>query len=163
MPAGNYPHGAHPRAGGENRAASRRSHHQYGSSPRGRGKLDRRREALPQRRLIPARAGKTSRVTALTNGQGAHPRAGGENRVAGFRSDLEWGSSPRGRGKHLSHAGYTHAFRLIPARAGKTSTGSVLLVVARAHPRAGGENWLRTALSFKRAGSSPRGRGKHHG
>ena len=50
---------AHPRVGGENEPGDRVGHCLAGSSPRGRGKLDRFGIVAGNRRLIPAWAGKT--------------------------------------------------------------------------------------------------------
>ena len=111
---------AHPRAGGENRlVAWLRS----GGSG-----------------LIPARAGKTRDRTRRGTNRRAHPRAGGENQLS--HVDLEGivGSSPRGRGKHQSTVEQPVQGRLIPARAGKTSSPRPRISAEPAHPRAGGEN-----------------------
>ena len=70
---------AHPRAGGENRAADVLDETTGGSSPRGRGKRDVREGAHRIVGLIPARAGKTSFAGPFNGEDGAHPRAGGEN------------------------------------------------------------------------------------
>ena len=53
------------------------------------------------------------------------------------------------------------AYRLIPARAGKTRARSRRACTLSAHPRAGGENMIDLAKPQLTAGSSPRGRGKH--
>ena len=91
-----------------------------GSSPRGRGKLERRSRPHAAPELIPARAGKTLGWSLLRRVQRAHPRAGGENVAFGAQGLDAAGSSPRGRGKHRrDHAG-RGPVRLIPARAGKT-------------------------------------------
>ena len=50
------------------------------------------------------------------------------------------GSSPRGRGKQTEVMPRLQAFRLIPARAGKTSFFPGVGQAREAHPRAGGEN-----------------------
>ena len=50
-----------------------------GSSPRGRGKQADLEASGNAGRLIPARAGKTIKVTLRANVAEAHPRAGGEN------------------------------------------------------------------------------------
>ncbi len=92
---------AHPRAGGENANARACSPVQGGSSPRGRGKLQRQGQTHPVVGLIPARAGKTTRSWITVADEGAHPRAGGEN------------PSPAREA--------TSAAWLIPARAGKTA------------------------------------------
>ena len=151
---------AHPRAGGENRFHLHSSAARSGSSPRGRGKRAWALRLFPTRRLIPARAGKTFLKPTDTVHVRAHPRAGGENRpinraVASFE-----GSSPRGRGKLAGIELRTQFRRLIPARAGKTKHAGKRGTLARAHPRAGGENALRDRVGFQRGGSSPRGRGK---
>ena len=49
---------------------------------------------------------------------------------------------------------------LIPARAGKTPDKNQTHIHTKAHPRAGGENFLIVEVAEKLDGSSPRGRGK---
>ena len=94
-----HKHRAHPRAGGENPKCYPFHTTKTGSSPRGRGKrADSTPNIFPQR-LIPARAGKTSRSQAKMPAFGAHPRAGGENRAGNRKRACIPGSSPRGRGK----------------------------------------------------------------
>ena len=51
----------------------------WGSSPRVRGKPGDGRQSIPLARLIPARAGKTPPSPTMNLGEGAHPRACGEN------------------------------------------------------------------------------------
>ena len=151
---------AHPRAGGENALDGIKYALASGSSPRGRGKRTRgwcRRRA---RRLIPARAGKTSPCRASRGRSPAHPRAGGENffDVVGDLADL--GSSPRGRGKQVDLRPQVEEAGLIPARAGKTTGRRGCAAHAWAHPRAGGENVPSMTSASASSGSSPRGRGK---
>ena len=151
---------AHPRAGGENFLHGKSRRATVGSSPRGRGK----RVAFGQEgggtRLIPARAGKTTRGGAGRASTGAHPRAGGENIVDKPNILASLGSSPRGRGKRRDEVASHPSSGLIPARAGKTRRGGAEGFRRRAHPRAGGEN-ARFGRSQRRLdGSSPRGRGK---
>ena len=131
-----------------------------GSSPRGRGKLPvgAITRALP--RLIPARAGKTGEPAHPRTHGPAHPRAGGENIKAAVSVVVEWGSSPRGRGKRARFVRRIARARLIPARAGKTHHGDRGSAAHQAHPRAGGENLMNPWMRFLPAGSSPRGRGK---
>ena len=112
--------GAHPRAGGENTALTWADISSLGSSPRGRGKHGHVEDDAGQRRLIPARAGKTTRLSGQSTATWAHPRAGGENLAGVSEVWRKRGSSPRGRGKHAVLAGNSLATRLIPARAGKT-------------------------------------------
>ena len=71
------------------------------------------------------------------------------------------GSSPRGRGKLIMTKIKRFACRLIPARAGKTSSSRSGRTYRRAHPRAGGENTFFSNVVISPCGSSPRGRGKH--
>ena len=54
----------------------------------------------------------------------------------------------------------SRADRIIPARAGKTTSGIKLLLAIADHPRAGGENLVDNASQVLHPGSSPRGRGK---
>ena len=92
---------AHPRVGGENDALSRALDLGVGSSPRGRGKRVRpvlRRVVVG---LIPAWAGKTMKRRKTSSLITAHPRVGGENAIFWARRVVTWGSSPRGRGKHV--------------------------------------------------------------
>ena len=134
-----------------------------GSSPRGRGKPATRARIQLYRRLIPARAGKTSAKRRSPCARAAHPRAGGENAVMTVRFVPRPGSSPRGRGKLIALLGCRVLWRLIPARAGKTGARAVTGLGRPAHPRAGGENWPCQTRFFLLFGSSPRGRGKQQG
>ena len=151
---------AHPRAGGENPAEGTDRELDAGSSPRGRGKRGRESPRCGHGRLIPARAGKTSRGGANRRELTAHPRAGGENSARRLRLLLSQGSSPRGRGKPMSRAWRCGPDGLIPARAGKTFVILSCSWRSTAHPRAGGENSSPIALRADVQGSSPRGRGK---
>ena len=113
---------AHPRAGGENQVQVLKAHFGDGSSPRGRGKRGYAPWRPSDRRLIPARAGKTFHRRLVADRCGAHPRAGGENVVSGGVWSEEAGSSPRGRGKPCAVRIRRPPLRLIPARAGKTTS-----------------------------------------
>ena len=151
---------AHPRACGENTNTCFSLLQTQGSSPRVRGKLLSFHLSPSKRRLIPARAGKTPATAPKPPPWRAHPRACGEN---GPRSRLRpwvWGSSPRVRGKPADQSPLIGDVRLIPARAGKTCIHNVLHTMQTAHPRACGENQPRAVGSGRRAGSSPRVRGK---
>ena len=155
-----WPCPAHPRAGGENFGVPCRFRAIADSSPRGRGKRGWRRKGQHVRRLIPARAGKTSATDDATSADSAHPRAGGENMIDLAKPQLTAGSSPRGRGKRPHVLRRQHHRGLIPAWAGKTHPPRDYPRRARAHPRAGGENSLDPCYVGNRQGSSPRGRGK---
>ena len=174
------PSPAHPRACGENVLAASSASSTPGSSPRVRGKLGAVDARLHTLGIIPARAGKTRPARHRQGPGAAHPRACGENftRTPAVRSP--GGSSPRVRGKQSACSRSEARRRLIPARAGKTSTQDVStrpwrLIPARAgktkprsriawlnsaHPRACGENRRRAWESMDSWGSSPRVRGK---
>ena len=131
-----------------------------GSSPRVRGKhlADAPHPAVSG--LIPARAGKTRGGCTSPTSRPAHPRACGENTWQMLLTQLSVGSSPRVRGKRVVAVRPLHQDRLIPARAGKTSTRRPSRPSTRAHPRACGENDTGKGCGFPCPGSSPRVRGK---
>ena len=135
----------------------------FGSSPRGRGKPLRARGNHEVARLIPAWAGKTCSRCGQPGGGWAHPRVGGENALDVDPTDVDDGSSPRGRGKLRRGHVRSRPARLIPAWAGKTRTRSCSFLSFRAHPRVGGENARRGGPITSGPGSSPRGRGKQRG
>ena len=111
-------------------------------------------------RLIPARAGKTPTKPQPRHSPTAHPRACGENAHKATTAALTHGSSPRVRGKHGRRRQRPRLRGLIPARAGKTFRSPALSPVARAHPRACGENARAHAGPRDEGRSSPRVRGK---
>ena len=151
---------AHPRACGENALAARTAVATSGSSPRVRGKHSGRPRRHPQRRLIPARAGKTGVPPIRPETNRAHPRACGENHQESARMRVERGSSPRVRGKLRYRADVEDRRGLIPARAGKTHIPEMYVYSVAAHPRACGENDNVVPVVISRLGSSPRVRGK---
>ena len=159
---------AHQRRTGEPRGCGEYVYHRdwclipSGSSPRGRGKPRRHSRQGPRRRLIPARAGKTSCPSCLSSGKRAHPRAVGENRSAATPIRSLVGSSPRGRGKPRCATCPRTIVGLIPARAGKTLIPTLSGTLRPAHPRAGGENDAGVPAGGRSSGSSTRGRGKRY-
>ena len=153
-------YGAHPRAGGENCAVPVEEGEYLGSSPRWRGKLRRILERQTTIRLIPALAGKTAHAWVDSRFHWAHPRAGGENKIASSYSTRASGSSPRWRGKRREGLSPDRIVRLIPALAGKTRLWAFRPKRREAHPRAGGENSRAVASASRAPGSSPRWRGK---
>ena len=151
---------AHPRSRGENRAFGCIDEAAKGSSPLTRGK--RPPHFLPSTGsgLIPAHAGKTRQWRARSPCRWAHPRSRGEN--AAYVGDVpnDAGSSPLTRGKLRLGVGLLRGGRLIPAHAGKTSTGSRSPSPPGAHPRSRGENRRRVGRRVGVGGSSPLTRGK---
>ena len=151
---------AHPRACGENLDLADPESFPLGSSPRVRGKLGHSSDRIRDDRLIPARAGKTPRPLRTPPPRSAHPRACGENSDDATTALHRAGSSPRVRGKPEDAGGVEGGGQLIPARAGKTSSGQCSRRSLRAHPRACGENLCRVRMALWPWGSSPRVRGK---
>ena len=131
---------AHPRACGENPWNIFSQYINEGSSPRMRGKLWHALFLFARFGLIPAHAGKTQRWNEPTYCYWAHPRACGENTFPREDGGADGGSSPRMRGKPPRFQLTAHAVRLIPAHAGKTMARAKNSGLARAHPRACGEN-----------------------
>ena len=89
----------HPRACGANVTLPNLSASPSGSSPRMRGKHQRRFEVPYLGRIIPAHAGQTHVVRGQILGVSDHPRACGAN-LSTSKNSVPWvGSSPRMRGK----------------------------------------------------------------
>ena len=151
---------AHPRSRGENGRLDQVDQPRRGSSPLTRGKLPVPPGPVPDRRLIPAHAGKTRLDAGLASSSWAHPRSRGENYAT--RRDLRRpsGSSPLTRGKRTLCQEMGQCPRLIPAHAGKTRLMSAGMIQARAHPRSRGENGFHDRGRGHGDGSSPLTRGK---
>ena len=114
---------AHPRVCGENYRVGAITRLIAGSSPRVRGKRDRRGDVLPGGGLIPACAGKTEADNTVIPGLWAHPRVCGENVQDHTVACRVEGSSPRVRGKLFCPFNQVTFPGLIPACAGKTPRG----------------------------------------
>ena len=112
---------AHPRSRGENDWTEPIMLVMPGSSPLARGKQAREGRIHIEVRLIPARAGKTPSLPHWPAPRAAHPRSRGENPGFFRRCASGEGSSPLARGKLIVRSSQHHGWRLIPARAGKTS------------------------------------------
>ena len=149
----------HPRAGGEHCSSVRVRIEKSGSSPRGRGTSNPRRDPVPQVRFIPARAGNICRNQPAKCGRPVHPRAGGEHNRPSLVAPLVYGSSPRGRGTSPEAGRAPRRARFIPARAGNISGSLRFRSWLAVHPRAGGEHAIPHPLPDSAVGSSPRGRG----
>ena len=156
-----YSSSAHPRVCGENTREARKLVKSSGSSPRVRGKHDTKARSLRRVRLIPACAGKTLIPRWPSWIRSAHPRVCGENAEVLETALMIAGSSPRVRGKHGTEDQVHTRQGLIPACAGKTSSGTYSREAWPAHPRVCGENSPAHRLPWLQRGSSPRVRGKH--
>ena len=131
-----------------------------GSSPLTRGKPSRTFLSVSMVGLIPAHAGKTLPLVVSLLHSRAHPRSRGENLPAWTSEKSPSGSSPLTRGKRRGSRTGPRSGRLIPAHAGKTSTGQDIVLASRAHPRSRGENGAPPGPTGPRQGSSPLTRGK---
>ena len=115
---------AHPRSRGENPARPLPLTAKQGSSPLTRGKRAFRCVPRGHPGLIPAHAGKTSGRAGPAPPDPAHPRSRGENLKQVARDVNKAGSSPLTRGKPGPAPPDPSGWRLIPAHAGKTGSGS---------------------------------------
>ena len=131
-----------------------------GSSPLTRGKPSGTDLQRHDEGLIPAHAGKTSRVSCAGSARTAHPRSRGENSLFFGLFPFRTGSSPLTRGKRAAHRDPGRDARLIPAHAGKTRCLRSHSLEASAHPRSRGENPAPTGCLRGLRGSSPLTRGK---
>ena len=130
-----------------------------GSSPLARGTRCRTRLGCAHARLIPARAGNTSRLSRRGARPPAHPRSRGEHNAGCIAVFFDRGSSPLARGtlRRIRHV-YRH-IRLIPARAGNTTHTHIHTLTRAAHPRSRGEHSPSQRVSSPSCGSSPFARG----
>ena len=151
----------HPRACGANDDIKAIKSQDAGSSPRVRGKRKEGTSIMASCRIIPARAGQTSRRPASAGCRSDHPRACGANGCALCEIFPMVGSSPRVRGKRMDTLAGRQPVRIIPARAGQTATSNLTANGASDHPRACGANRGLAISSRTLSGSSPRVRGKH--
>ena len=151
---------AHPRSRGENGDGPRYAKRGQGSSPLTRGKLAACELLQGVGRLIPAHAGKTTRLKASCADSPAHPRSRGENVSTATPPARQPGSSPLTRGKRPVPDRHRERPGLIPAHAGKTTAAVAARPHGPAHPRSRGENVVATISAAGVAGSSPLTRGK---
>ena len=93
-----------------------------GSSPLARGLQDRRPLRGHHLRIIPARAGFTAPSTTSSTGRSDHPRSRGVYWSSSTIAPSGRGSSPLARGLPSAASSPAWAERIIPARAGFTST-----------------------------------------
>ena len=130
-----------------------------GSSPLARGLPAQGRDSLESVRIIPARAGFTSRVASPSASARDHPRSRGVYRSSRLRTVIGLGSSPLARGLHRRGGPVADHNRIIPARAGFT-----ILVPAPGrghtdHPRSRGVYTPMSPCRDGWGGSSPLARG----
>ena len=150
---------AHPRSRGEHLDAVFSRMVILGSSPLARGTHWLQVPENARARLIPARAGNTSRKNWVTRPAPAHPRSRGEHDDVLPGLFVLPGSSPLARGTRSFAMCPMVVFRLIPARAGNTRPAMESSPGMTAHPRSRGEHELLCGHNFIFSGSSPLARG----
>ena len=113
---------AHPRSRGEHAKKSKSRNLGKGSSPLARGTPQGNFTLAVKERLIPACAGNTAPHSQSAKPRSAHPRSRREHSSKVCCVSAQPGSSPLARGTHI-HLGLRSPIdRLIPARAGNTSS-----------------------------------------
>ena len=153
---------AHPRSRGEHPYSSPSNSPIRGSSPLARGTRAWMTRNESRARLIPARAGNTVRDGVHLGSGSAHPRSRGEHHHLQGLSGALVGSSPLARGTQSLSPVKEVNIRLIPARAGNTTSPSTCTATRTAHPRSRGEHRKPCLPNAASSGSSPLARGTHH-
>ncbi len=132
--------GAYPRERGGNRVRITKVACLMGLSPRTRGKPAGRFGDWRSGGPIPANAGETNAAGTAFPGLWAYPRERGGNALLDVLATLDWGLSPRTRGKQLRHRRHSNRHGPIPANAGETALGLAPNALKRAYPRERGGN-----------------------
>ena len=130
-----------------------------GSSPLARGLPTRRRGGSSADRIIPARAGFTSRCPRRTSSWTDHPRSRGVYQGRRAWTPRASGSSPLARGLLEDVIPGEDYVRIIPARAGFTRRRTGELPARQDHPRSRGVYYSVAVELADIAGSSPLARG----
>ena len=149
----------HPRSCGERTHLTDAEVAHPGSSPLARGTRNVNRLQAVEARLIPARAGNTTGKFHPGGKGTAHPRSRGEHGETGGIEIFAFGSSPLARGTLGFTRNKRHKLRLIPARAGNTSSNALAAFFMPAHPRSRGEHLDSLVACLHQVGSSPLARG----
>ena len=132
---------------------------QIGSSPLARGLHAQPWSAPCERRIIPARAGFTSRVVLRFLWSWDHPRSRGVYLELFVLEEDFTGSSPLARGLRVEVAHGWFLSGIIPARAGFTLPNALYNFEHRDHPRSRGVYVIPAHAGSTRRGSSPLARG----
>ena len=130
-----------------------------GSSPHARGARPMERAQHRAEGIIPACAGSTRGAPWTICSRRDHPRMRGEHVYFIDKSYRQRGSSPHARGAHQSLTRLSGGTRIIPACAGSTPAGVVLVEFYGDHPRMRGEHMPRPSSTRPAGGSSPHARG----
>jgi len=125
-----------------------------------RGRLQERVARSAEKGTTPAHAGKTTSTREASTPASDHPRACGEDVAVVGDVFAEAGPPPRMRGRPHRQGRHRLRRRTTPAHAGKTRSSGRLLLVARDHPRACGEDLGGIARDGAPVGPPPRMRGR---
>ena len=151
--------GDHPRVCGEHSILRNSRVLEKGSSPRMRGARQLDYDYQDWSGIIPAYAGSTVALAALSMVCGDHPRVCGEHLMGLAARKLIQGSSPRMRGALRLVQLHPQVPRIIPAYAGSTIRILEIGLGPGDHPRVCGEHGCSPYTQSIHAGSSPRMRG----
>ena len=149
----------HPRSRGVYPFANSGHCWKSGSSPLARGLRLARHLRGGGERIIPARAGFTTRGGRCLLGNWDHPRSRGVYAPRTGRPLVDYGSSPLARGLHGGGVGNVPTPRIIPARAGFTQEEDRPQPPGPDHPRSRGVYALTVGGLAAAPGSSPLARG----
>ena len=149
----------HPRSRGVYGSISAVDPVAVGSSPLARGLQMIAQVLRPLVRIIPARAGFTSRPCPARTRKPDHPRSRGVYGLLCGVGHAPKGSSPLARGLHMRLEKGIVADRIIPARAGFTSSCPSGVWTVRDHPRSRGVYQQIVSDEAAKKGSSPLARG----
>ena len=153
----------HPRSRGVYPGRDRTIVGELGSSPLARGLRRLPLWGLALVRIIPARAGFTSRRPVTRRRRRDHPRSRGVYIAADARVDFYPGSSPLARGLPMGDGGGQSFVGIIPARAGFTRRPHPRREAHRDHPRSRGVYSPHAGGRPRTRGSSPLARGLRPG
>ena len=149
----------HPRSRGVYAARLTKNVSLFGSSPLARGLLPENPLNPERNRIIPARAGFTQGFVHAPLQAGDHPRSRGVYPAFEARKRFAAGSSPLARGLHARVSHQQRRVRIIPARAGFTTSSKFSWSDRGDHPRSRGV-YSRFVFAFRvSSGSSPLARG----
>ena len=149
----------HPRSRGVYSLAVALTGRGTGSSPLARGLLVLEQVCRSGVRIIPARAGFTPGSVRRTTWGPDHPRSRGVYLAVHLHARVAGGSSPLARGLLPGFHPVRSDVRIIPARAGFTSSGARWRSRATDHPRSRGVYLFGSSLGLGFQGSSPLARG----
>ncbi len=151
--------GDHPRVRGEHPESNFPNSASRGSPPRARGTHTGRGAPARVRRITPACAGNTTRMTPIRISSADHPRVRGEHASDRQTTPSLYGSPPRARGTRGGKRPLRLSRRITPACAGNTARSGSSTWATADHPRVRGEHRSSPSRTSAGNGSPPRARG----